>query len=130
MLAGFKRQASRLEMPIVGRRDANRIDVVLEQLLRRVGPGKADELRAAVFAIFLRAAAGPARDGAEFDLNEAEVAAVQALGANAFEKGAVRVVEDHSHADHASTKLMGRQARWFGHGKKISRKGAKPQSRF
>ena len=94
-----------------------------EQSRHGVRPGAADERPdAAEFAEPIGAGAGAAGDGGQFHLDESEIAAVEAVGVQPLEDGAVGFVEDHAQAGHAdpeTTRVLRRVHRGIVGGRRL-----------
>jgi hypothetical protein len=97
---------------VVGGGDADDVDAGGEELVDGVGAGAVDEGAEAVAGLSTEgvgAGAGAAGDGGELHFDAAEVAAEEWVGAELFEQGAVRFVENHAEADHADAEGMMRR---------------------
>ncbi len=110
VFAGGQRLTGGVKMPVVRRGDANHVHAPREQLRDGVRPGAADERPDAAgggLAIEFGAGAGAAGDDGQFHLDGAEIAAVEAVGVQVLEDGAVGFVEDHAQAGHADPETTG-----------------------
>src|SRR4051812_32539563 len=116
MFAGGESKFGRLEVPIVGRRDADRIYPVSKQLGGRIVAGEAGEVgnfRTGLLFVLVRTAARPTGYGSQLNVNQTKVAAIKSLSMCLFEKRAIGVIKNHAQADHAGAKAVLRDIHGF-----------------
>src|SRR5262249_55922744 len=117
-LPGGERFASGLEVPVVGRGNANEINAPAQELLDSVRSRTTDEWSDPLgggLSVALGARAGPTGNGGERDVDRPEVAPVQRFGVQLLEDGAVSLVEDHAEADHTDSQAFRGKLAHAGH---------------
>src|SRR6516164_10339647 len=109
MLAGAESKPSRLAVSIVGRGDTDYVEILVGQfgrcMITRETLERPDAI-AGLLAIALCAAAGASGDCRQLDIDQPEVAAVDAFATCLLEKRPVGLVEDHAETDHTGPKLI------------------------
>src|SRR5207244_4372594 len=115
--------AGGLEVAVIGGGNADGIDAVGEQRVESVGPREAGEIGNAPprgSFVTLGARPGPAGDGGQLDIDQAEVAAIESLGMQLLEQRAIGLVKDHAQADHAGPELVVGQVGYVVHADMIA----------
>ena len=119
VLAREEAAAGGVEVAIVRRGDADDIDLLGEQVVDGVRAGTIDEggeTIAARLPILFATFPSAAGDGGEFHVDIANVGAIEALGVQLLEDGAIGFVEDHAEADHADAEMIAGKIRRVAHG--------------
>ena len=104
MLARCEHLLRRLEVAIVGRGDADEIDVRCRQLFDGLGARevlKVGNLLSGRLLIGSRTLSRSGSDRCQFDVEGAAPSVPQPFRMRAFKERAVRFIEDHPEADHA-----------------------------